>query len=146
LTPVQWRVGLFDKCMTACYGWQVIFPNGGERRFELMSDNTHDHEGDHEHEMDEEVILLEDEDGKEHRFVLGDVITVESKDYAVLLPIDDELEEGVIFRIDGEEGDQMVLADIESDEEWEKVVTAYNEYMDEFDEEDEEDDEEETEN
>jgi uncharacterized protein YrzB (UPF0473 family) len=111
-----------------------------------MSDNTHDHDGDHEHEMDEEVILLEDEDGKEHRFVLGDVITVESKDYAVLLPIDDELEEGVIFRIDGEEGDQMVLADIESDEEWEKVVTAYNEYMDEFDEEDEEDDEEETEN
>lgn len=103
-----------------------------------MSDHEHEHDPDHEHEFEEEVILLEDEDGKEHRFVLGDVITVEEQDYAILLPIDDELEEGVIFRIDGEEGDQMVLADIESDEEWEKVVTAYNESMDDFDEEDEE--------
>lgn len=100
-----------------------------------MADHDHDHQ--HGDEFEEEVILLEDEDGVEHRFVLGDVITVEEKDYAILLPIDDELEEGVIFRIDGEEGDQMVLADIDSDEEWQKVVNAYNAYMDELDGEDE---------
>ncbi|QSO53902.1 DUF1292 domain-containing protein [Alicyclobacillus curvatus] len=105
-----------------------------------MADQEHDH--DHHHhddEFDEEVILLEDEDGQEHRFVLGDVITVEEQDYAILLPIDEELEEGVIFRIDGEDGDQMVLADIDTDEEWQKVVDAYNAYMDELEEEDEED-------
>jgi len=91
----------------------------------------------------DEVIVLEDEDGTEHRFILGEVLTVEEKDYAVLLPVDDDLEEGVIFRIDGENGDEMVLSDIESDEEWEKVVNAYNEQMeDEFDDEDEEDEEE----
>lgn len=93
----------------------------------------------HEHDMDEEVIVLEDEDGVEHNFVLGEVLTVEGKDYAVLLPIDEDLEEGVIFRIDGEDGDQMVLSDIEDDAEWQKVVDAYNEQMDDFEEEEEED-------
>jgi uncharacterized protein YrzB (UPF0473 family) len=100
-----------------------------------MADHQHDHN--HEHEFDEEVILLEDEDGNEHRFVLGDVIEVEGQTYAVLLPIDEDIEEGVIFRIEGEEGDDYVLADIESDEEWQKVVDAYNAYMDEEDEEEE---------
>lgn len=98
--------------------------------------HDHDHDHDHDHEMDE-VIVLEDEDGTEHNFVLGEVLTVEGKEYAVLLPIDEDLEEGVIFRIDGEEGDQMVLSDIESDEEWQKVVDAYNEQLGEDDEEDE---------
>ncbi len=108
-----------------------------ERRV-IMADHDHDHDHHHDEEFDEEVIVLEDEDGQEHRFVLGDVITVEEQDYAILLPIDDELEEGVIFRIDGEDGDQMVLADIDTDEEWQKVVDAYNTYMDELEDEDEE--------
>lgn len=103
-----------------------------------MADHEHDHNHDHEQDFEDEVILLEDEDGKEHRFVLGDVITVEEKDYAILLPIDDDLEEGVIFRIDGEDGDQMVLADIDTDEEWQKVVDAYNEYMDDLDDDEDE--------
>lgn len=108
-----------------------------------MADHNHDdHPDSNDEEFEEEIILLEDEDGTEHRFVLGDVISVEEKDYAILLPIDDELEEGVIFRIDGEEDDQMVLTDIESDEEWQKVVDAYNTYMDELDGEDEDDEEE----
>jgi len=107
-----------------------------------MADHNHDeHPDSNDEEFEEEIILLEDEDGTEHRFVLGDVISVEEKDYAILLPIDDELEEGVIFRIDGEEDDQMVLTDIESDEEWQKVVDAYNTYMDELDGEDEDDEE-----
>jgi uncharacterized protein YrzB (UPF0473 family) len=100
--------------------------------------HDHDHDHDHDHEMDE-VIVLEDEDGTEHNFVLGEVLAVEGKEYAVLLPIDEDLEEGVIFRIDGEEGDQMVLSDIESDEEWQKVVDAYNEQLGEDDEEEDED-------
>ncbi len=109
-----------------------------------MTEHSHDHDGhnhDHSHDQDreeeDEVIVLEDEDGDEHRFILGDVITVEKQDYAILLPVDDDLEEGVIFRIEGEEGEDMVLADIEGDEEWQKVVDAYNKYMDELEDEDE---------
>lgn len=99
--------------------------------------HSHDHEHDHQHEFDDEMIVLEDEEGNEHNFVLGEVIQVEEKDYAILLPVDDELEEGVIFRIEGEEDDQMILAEIDNDEEWEKVVNAYNEQMDDLDDEDE---------
>ncbi|MDQ0191226.1 DUF1292 domain-containing protein [Alicyclobacillus cycloheptanicus] len=104
----------------------------------MTDEHNHDHDHDHDHEFsDEEVIVLEDEDGTEHSFVLGEVLTVDEKDYAVLLPIDEDLEEGVIFRIDGEDGNEMVLADIESDEEWQKVVDAYNEMLDEEDDEEE---------
>lgn len=101
--------------------------------------SEHNHE-DHAHEFDdEEIIVLEDEDGKEHNFILGEIITVEEVDYAILLPIDEDVEEGVIFRVDGEEDDQMVLSEIEDDAEWQKVVEAYNAEMDDLDEEDEED-------
>ncbi|MCL6548673.1 MAG: DUF1292 domain-containing protein [Alicyclobacillus sp.] len=92
-----------------------------------------------DYDPEDDVIVLEDEDGKEHRFVLGEVLTVDEQDYAVLLPIDEDVEEGVIFRIDGEEGDQMLLSEIESDEEWEKVVQAYNEQEDDLDDEETED-------
>lgn len=102
----------------------------------MADDHQHTHDHEHDHEEDE-VIVLEDENGQEHQFVLGEVLTVEEKDYAVLLPIDEDLEEGVIFRIDGEDGDQMVLAEIDSDEEWQKVVDAYNDEM--FDDEEDED-------
>lgn len=102
-----------------------------------MADHPENHV--HDEDMEDEVIVLEDEDGNEHSFVLGEVLTVDEKDYAVLLPIDEDVEEGVILRIDGEDGDDMVLSDIESDEEWEKVVTAYNEQMDEFEDEEDED-------
>ncbi|OFW77249.1 MAG: hypothetical protein A2201_11230 [Alicyclobacillus sp. RIFOXYA1_FULL_53_8] len=102
-----------------------------------MSDHEHEHDHDHEHDFDDEIIVLEDEDGKEHNFVLGEVIQVDGKDYAILLPVDDDLEEGVIFRIEGEEDDQMILAEIDNDEEWEKVVQAYNEQMDDSDDDEE---------
>jgi|GEM_PF-361612 len=93
-----------------------------------------EHTDDHNHEFeDEEIIVLEDEDGKEHNFVLGEVITVDETDYAILLPIDEDVEEGVIFRIDGEEDDQMILSEIEDDAEWEKVVSKYNELDDDED-------------
>ncbi|GGI96920.1 hypothetical protein GCM10010885_03140 [Alicyclobacillus cellulosilyticus] len=92
------------------------------------------HESTHEHDfaMDDDIIVLEDEEGKEHNFVLGEVLTVDGQDYAVLLPIDEDLEEGVIFRIEGEEDDQLILADIEDDAEWAKVVQAYNAQLDEL--------------
>ncbi|WP_067620669.1 DUF1292 domain-containing protein [Alicyclobacillus acidiphilus] len=99
-----------------------------------------EHQHDHDHDHDDEIIVLEDDNGEEHQFVLGEVLTVDEKDYAVLLPIDEDMEEGVIFRIDGEEGDQMVLAEIDNDEEWQRVVDAYNDDLFDEDEEDEDED------
>ncbi|MBX6352149.1 MAG: DUF1292 domain-containing protein [Thermoflavifilum sp.] len=89
----------------------------------MADEHVHDHDHD---EFDDEIIVLEDEEGNEHNFVLGEVLSVDGKDYAILLPIDEDVEEGVIFRIEGEEGDEMILADIEDDAEWQRVVEAYN--------------------
>lgn len=101
--------------------------------------DEHQHDHDHDHDHDDEIIVLEDDNGEEHQFVLGEVLTVDEKDYAVLLPIDEDLEEGVIFRIDGEDGDQMMLAEIDDDDEWQRVVDAYNDDLFDDDEEEEED-------
>ncbi|MCL6631724.1 MAG: DUF1292 domain-containing protein [Alicyclobacillus herbarius] len=105
---------------------------------EQNHDHLHDHEHDHDHET-EEVIVLQDEDGNEHNFLLTDFISVDDKDYAVLLPADEDDDEGVIMRLEGEDGDDVVLAIIEDEEEWQKVVDAYNESLlsDEEDEDDE---------
>ncbi|MBC7338263.1 MAG: DUF1292 domain-containing protein [Firmicutes bacterium] len=98
-----------------------------------------------------DTVVLTDEDGKEHEFAIVDVIEVEGKDYAILLPMGeeaDEEEEGdaVILRIDTDEKGEDVLVDIEDDEEWEKVAEAWEAMVDEDDldfDEDEFDDEDE---
>lgn len=99
---------------------------------------SHDHE--HQHEHDDSLIVLTDEEGNEHEFALVQVITVDNKDYAVLIPVTDgeEEDEAVIMRIDEENGEE-VLVEIESEEEFERVADAWEEMLDdeEFEEESE---------
>jgi len=89
----------------------------------------------HEHEHgDEEVIVLTDEEGNEHEFTIVQVIKVEEKDYAILLPLHEaeESEEAVILRIDQENGED-ILVEIEDEEEFERVAEAWEELLDEED-------------
>jgi len=89
-----------------------------------------------EKEMElEEVIVLEDEEGNEVEFELGDKVVYEGKEYVVLLPLaeDDngivilEYEEG-----DGEEGD--LYTDVEDEDVLNAVFDIFKEkYADEFD-------------
>jgi uncharacterized protein YrzB (UPF0473 family) len=72
-------------------------------------------------EMD--VVTLTDEDGLEHRFNIVDIVEVERKRYAVLLPEDEEDAAAVIFRM---ESDDRLLP-IEDDEELTRVMTALEE-------------------
>lgn len=84
-------------------------------------------------EEEDEIITLTDDEGKEHEFVVVDVIEVASKEYAILLPIDteeDEEAEAVILRLDKDTDGDDVLVDIESEEEWEQVAQAYEELLD----------------
>lgn len=86
---------------------------------------------------EDEIITLTDEEGKEHEFVVVDVIEVAEKEYAILLPIDtgdDEEAEAVILRLDRDGDGDDVLVDIESEEEWEQVAQAYEELLDDEDE------------
>jgi putative Holliday junction resolvase len=107
-----------------------------------MSDEmTHDHE----HSLEDEVITLTDEDGQEHQFAILDVIEVDSKEYAILIPTDeaeeDSEDEAVILRLETDETGEEVLVDIEDDEEWQRVAQAWEELVEVEDEEDEEEEE-----
>lgn len=46
---------------------------------------------------DDDLILLEDENGNVTRFQFLELVTVDSKPYAVLLPLDDNDEGGVVI-------------------------------------------------
>lgn len=70
-----------------------------------------------------DVITLTDEDGLEHRFNIVDIVEVERKRYAVLLPEDEEDAAAVIFRMEAD--DRMVP--IEDDEELSRVMAALEE-------------------
>lgn len=79
------------------------------------------------------VITLVDEDGVEHEFTLLNIIEVEGKKYAVMVPEEEadeeEEEEAVIFRIDTDEEGEEVLVDIEDDAEFAKVCDMLDDML-----------------
>ncbi|MEG0181165.1 MAG: DUF1292 domain-containing protein [Romboutsia sp.] len=81
--------------------------------------------------MQENIVNLIDQDGNEIQFEIILTLEAEGKEYAILMPLDDnEAEEALIFRIDtDEEGD--ILTPLENDEEYETVVAVYNTLMEE---------------
>lgn len=105
-------------------------------RSDMMSDKDH-HD---QFEPDEdEVITLTDDEGKDHDFVVVDVIEVHAKEYAILLPYeaaDDEEAEAVILRIEkGPDGEDQLI-EIEDQNEWQSVVDTYEAVLDADDEDD----------
>jgi putative Holliday junction resolvase len=94
----------------------------------------------------EGVIVLTDEDGEEHEFELVDMLELEGKRYAILMPLeeeeddldggdaeDDEYEDDdtVILRVETDQEGNDLLVQIEDDDEWERVVEAWEEILDE---------------
>jgi len=88
-----------------------------------MSDHEHNHD-----DEEEEIIILTDDEGKDHEFVIADILEVESKSYAILVPRDVE-GDAVIFRLEESGDDEDELVDIEDDAEWERVVAAYEKLL-----------------
>lgn len=109
---------------------------------------------DEQYEDGDDVIVLTDDEGKEHEFELIDVLEVDDHEYAVLAPLnggsedseegaeDFDEDEAIILRVDTDENGERVFSDIEDDEEWEKVAEAWESSLDEeeWDDEDEEED------
>jgi len=79
-------------------------------------------------ESDKAVTLM-DEEGVEHNFTVIDIIEVEGKEYAILLPVDEESDEAIILKFDLDEEGNELLVDIEDDEEWEKVADYWEEMI-----------------
>jgi uncharacterized protein YrzB (UPF0473 family) len=85
-----------------------------------LSDHTHDQV------EAEQTFMIPDEQGNEHEMVLVYTFESDEQTYAVLLEKNNLEADGVIFRIE-EENDEAFLVSIQDDEEWERVVTVYNE-------------------
>lgn len=94
---------------------------------------------DHDDIFEEEefpVLVLVDEDGDEHEFELLAELEVEDNSYRVLVPLseeemgeDEEVEVVILKVVYDEEGNEF-LADIEDDDEWERVADAWQELAD----------------
>lgn len=95
------------------------------------------------YEDEEMTVELELEDGTVVNCAVITILEVESKDYIVLLPLDEdgENEDGEVWFYGYSENsddpnEEPELSFIEDDEEYEKVADAFDEYLDncEFDE------------
>jgi len=86
-----------------------------------------------------QTIMLDLEDGTTEECEILEIIEVDGKAYVALLPLDkDEYHVyGVV-----EHGEEIEILNIEDEDEYEKVVKAFEEYFDDEDYDDEDDDEE----
>ncbi len=90
----------------------------------------------------DDVVTLFDEEGKEHNFEVVDIIMVNDKDYAIMLPLNEaeavpeEEEEAVIFRIEEENDEDQTLVVVEDEEEWNLVAEAWEDRLMEMEDED----------
>ena len=55
---------------------------------------------------EDELFVLNDEDGNEIKFEFLDLIELDNENYVVLYPVENEAEEVVILRVQETEGDQ----------------------------------------
>ena len=103
----------------------------------------HDEYEDEGYEDEEMTVELELEDGTVVNCAIITILTVEAKDYIVLLPLDEdgENEDGEVWFYGYSENpddpnEEPILAYIEDDDVYEKVADAFDEYLDscEFDE------------
>lgn len=79
------------------------------------------------HPEKEQRITLRDDEGHEETYDLADILEVDGRTYAILLPVDEILNtEGVVYRLDPDGGGGIVFAPVEDDEEWQAVVDAFN--------------------
>ncbi|MGE5530392.1 MAG: DUF1292 domain-containing protein [Patescibacteria group bacterium] len=93
-----------------------------------------------------DLVTLVDEEGHEHQFSIVDVVEVDERRYALMVPVgeekqgaeEEEEEEAYIFRLETDENGEDILVDVDDDEEFERVCAA----LDDVDDEDGEDGEE----
>ncbi len=85
---------------------------------------------------DKDIVILTDEEGLEHQFIIVDMVEIETLGvYAMLMPMEIESENEdyyVIMKV-VKEGDEEILMTIEDDEEYENVAKTIEELYSEED-------------
>lgn len=84
-------------------------------------------------ELEDNIIVLTDDEGKEIEFEFVDLIEMDEKEYVILLPLEDEESgEVVILKVETE-GEEETYVSIDDEEEGNKVFELFKEkYKDEF--------------
>lgn len=77
----------------------------------------------------ENMITLLDENNEEKEFQVVATLEINETEYAILLPLDEDTNEGLVFKIIEENGEE-VLEYVESDKEIDMVAKAYEELAD----------------
>ncbi|EPY2271513.1 DUF1292 domain-containing protein [Clostridium sporogenes] len=72
-----------------------------------------------------DIITLTDEEGKETEFEVITKLDIEDKEYVVVVPKDEEVDEAIALRIDNNDKGEEVLVPVEEDEEFNMVAEAY---------------------
>lgn len=90
-----------------------------------MNEHNHDEHCGCGEEHEEEVFVVTDEEGMEHEMVIVYTFEHEDNAYAVLLDRNDPDADGVIVKLEEENG-EAYLVTIEDDEEWERVAAIYD--------------------
>ena len=92
-------------------------------------------------ELDNNIVILNDEDGNEVKFEFLDLVELDDEEYVVLLPVTEEGEEEegevVILKVedsDDEDSDEESYVSIEDEEVLSKVFEIFKEkFKDDFD-------------
>lgn len=79
---------------------------------------------------EDQIIETLDENGNVVKFELFDIVEVDEKEYALLLPAEEEDADEVVLMRLKKEGDEYLFETIDDDEEFDKVAN-YVETMDE---------------
>ncbi len=74
------------------------------------------------------VITLIDENNRETEFEVVATLELNNTEYSILLPLDGETEEGLVFKIVEEDGEE-VLRYVEDSREIDMVAKAYEELI-----------------
>ena len=90
-------------------------------------------------ELEDNIIILNDEDGKETKFEILDLINYDDEQYVVLLPTEEESDEPgevVILRVEDtdQDSDEESYVSVEDEEVLNKVFEIFKDkFKDEFD-------------
>lgn len=80
--------------------------------------------------MENNTIILLDENNKEQEFEVIASLSIDDTEYAILVPTDEDGEEGFVFKIVDDNGEE-ILQVVDSDDELAKVSKAYEELVNE---------------
>ncbi|WP_427339142.1 DUF1292 domain-containing protein [Caloranaerobacter sp. DY30410] len=79
-----------------------------------------------------ETIILIDDEGNEIEFEVIATFDIEDREYAVLLPVNEEEDEAYILKIEYDEDGNMILVNIEDKSEFDDAVAVYEAIIDEI--------------